>query len=247
MAKTHDEAAPATKRREDLPGFSGSSAEHSSLWNAFSETPGVGVSLTDVEGRLLFVNRTALELFEGHTDVAYEGKTIADFHPPEFVAERLPLLKRVIESQKPLILRHVYLGRCLESTLWPMLDRKPPFNRVIVVSRHVSGETHEMNCGIDTIDSKYIELGQLHVLTRRELEVFVMLGHGMSIPRIAKTLHRSPKTLERHKAAIAKKLSVRSHAEMARIVCLLGLQFDDAKRTRLTNSPIAKAAPELTV
>ncbi|MEZ6087757.1 MAG: hypothetical protein R3C05_06990 [Pirellulaceae bacterium] len=34
-----------------------------SLWGAVSQTPGVGVSITDREGRLLFVNDTSMVLF----------------------------------------------------------------------------------------------------------------------------------------------------------------------------------------
>ena len=98
---------------------------------------------------------------------------------------------------------------------------------------------------IESIESKYIELGQLNVLTRRELEVFVMLGHGMGIPQIAKTLFRSPKTLERHKTAIAKKLSLKSQAEMVRLVTMLGLEFGDVHRTRIEEEPVAKIAPDL--
>ena len=61
------------------------------------------------------------------------------------------------------------------------------------------------------------------MLTARELEVFTLLGHGMSVPRVAKLLHRSPKTIERHKCAIAKTLNVNSQAEMVAVVTSVGL------------------------
>lgn len=78
-----------------------------------------------------------------------------------------------IHGRKPSIMRHIYLGRCIESTLWPVSDHKPPFNRVIVVSKQSNGTG---DAGSEAIESKYIELRQFNVLTRRELEVFVMLS-----------------------------------------------------------------------
>lgn len=230
--------------RVDMLGGPEAPFAQKAFWKAFSRTPGVGVSVTDTEGRLLFVNDTALVLFEGHAEVDYLGKTIADFHSPEFTKERLALLKKVVDDRKPLILRHVFLGQCIQSTLWPINDRKPPFNRVIVISKHQVGNGNASD-EIESVESDYIELGQLNVLTSRELEVFVMLGHGMGIPEIAKTLFRSPKTLERHKTAIAKKLHLKSQAEMVRVVTLLGLHYDDAFRKRLPNEPVKRVVPEL--
>ncbi len=46
-------------------------------------------------------------------------KTIADFHSPEFTAERLALIEKVVTSGKASIIRHVYLSRKITSTLWP--------------------------------------------------------------------------------------------------------------------------------
>jgi DNA-binding CsgD family transcriptional regulator len=222
-------------RRLDTPPISLAPFERDVFWSTLSRTPGVGVSVTDTKGRLLFVNDTALELFEGHANVDYHGKTIADFHSREFTEERLKLIEKVVKSNKPCIFRHVILGQAIESTLWPIRDRHEPFDRVIVITRRRVGGNDTKIEAIETVDSEYIELGQLNVLTPRELEVFIMLGHGMSIPQIAKALIRSPKTLERHKTAIARKLSLKNQAEMVRIVTLLGLSYEDAFRTRLTS------------
>ena len=79
------------------------------------------------------------------------------------------------------------------------------------------------------------------MLTARELEVFTLLGHGMSVPRVAKLLHRSPKTIERHKCAIAKTLNVNSQAEMVAVVTSVGLEISDAKLKRMRESSGRKA------
>jgi len=215
--------------RLDPPAF-----DPSSIWNALSRTPGVGVSITDCDGQLVFVNDTALVLFSESADVDYRGKTIADFHSAPFVAERLAMIRSVIKDGKPLSISHVYHGQRIKSTVWPIRDNTPPNNRVIVVSHLQTGDQElGLTSAPDTIATKYIELGALNVLTRRELEVFVLLGHGLSVPRVAALLHRSPKTIQRHKSAISDKLHLRGQAELVSIVAAAGLEISDAHLERL--------------
>ncbi|QDV21881.1 PAS and helix-turn-helix domain-containing protein [Aureliella helgolandensis] len=206
-----------------------------SVWNALSCTPGIGVSITDAEGRLLFVNDTAMQLFSQELEVEYRGKHIADFHPPDFVQERLGMIAQVLNSQHPLALSHIYHGQRIASTVWPILDSRPPHNRVIVISRLITGKecVQVENQEIGKINTKFIDLGPLSVLTRRELEVLILLGQGINVPRTATILHRSPKTIQRHKAAISEKLNLRGHAELVALVSSLGLQLSDAHLKRL--------------
>jgi DNA-binding CsgD family transcriptional regulator len=211
-------------------------AADSQIWPALSQTPGIGVSITDEKGRLLFVNDTALALFSGDTQIEYQGKTIADFHPPEFVEERLLLIRQVLSENKPLSIRHIILGHPVASTVWPLRDSRPPFNRVIVVTRPGPATPVDglMPDGIGTFQTRLIDLGPLNVLTRRELEVLVLLGHGMSVPRTASILHRSPKTVERHKDSIRRKLSLRGHVELVQLVTSIGLELSDVRLTRIS-------------
>lgn len=227
--------------RQDMPSFASNPEERNTFWSALARSPGIGVSIVDLQGNLLFVNDTSLEIFSGQRDIDYHGKKIGDFHSVEFTTERLKMISRVITSGKATVMRHVYLGRKIVSTLWPIRDSKPPFNRVIVVTRY--GNDADNAAEVDDLpvfDSDYAELGELNVLTKRELEVFVMFGHGLNIPAISKILDRSPKTLERHKTSIAKKLGLKSQTDMVRIVSLLGLTYEDTKRIRLENEPASK-------
>lgn len=204
-------------------------------WLALAQTPGVGVSITDAQGNLLFVNDTSLVLFSGSSDIDYQGKKIADFHPPEFVAERLAMIAEVLKKNKPLSIRHILNGKPISSTVWPIRDKTPPFNRALVISRPGPSQEVESQIpnNIETFDTEYVDLGPLNVLTRREVEVLVLLGHGMSVPRAAAILHRSPKTIERHKESIGKKLSLHGQAELVYLVTTMGLELSDAKRKRL--------------
>jgi DNA-binding CsgD family transcriptional regulator len=225
----------ATKPRGHATPHKEQPIDSSSLWNALAKTPGVGVSITDAQGHLLFVNSTTMMLFSETTEIDYEGKRISDFHPPDFVKERLRMIQTVLKDGRPLTLKHIYHGRNIHSTVWPIVDRAPPYSRVIVVSFVACGEslTGDLPGNIEAYATNYIDLGPLDVLTQRELEVLVLLGHGMSVPKAAKILHRSPKTVQRHKAAISQKLELHGQAELVSLVASLGLELSHIKLKRL--------------
>ncbi|EMI41753.1 MULTISPECIES: PAS and helix-turn-helix domain-containing protein [Pirellulaceae] len=205
-----------------------------SLWAAVTRTAGVGISITDAEGRLLFVNDTAMVLFSQCTGIDYQGKKISDFHSPEYAAERMAMIGRVLDEGKPLSITHVYHGKRIHSNVWPIRDKTPPYNRVIVISRTSTGHDEiETQEPIEEVHSEYIGLGALDVLTRRELEVAVLLGHGLSVPRVAKLLFRSPKTIERHKSSITQKLKLRGQSELVAMITEMGLDLDATKLRRL--------------
>lgn len=149
--------------------------------------------------------------------------------------ERLALIGRVIQEDKPIRLKHIYLGKPIESTLWPLKDNLPPHDRVLVISRTPSEAMllQAVPIEVECLGSEYIDLGPVNVLTKRELEVLVLLGHGMSVPRVAKILYRSPKTIERHKTSIGKKLSLRGQSDLVYMVTMMGLDLSDAQRERL--------------
>jgi DNA-binding CsgD family transcriptional regulator len=61
---------------------------------------------------------------------------------------------------------------------------------------------------------KVHDLGDLSVLSAREAEVLWMIGQGMSLPKVAKVMTRSTKTIESHVRAIGGKIKVRGRFGM---------------------------------
>lgn len=60
------------------------------------------------------------------------------------------------------------------------------------------------------------ERGSIENLSDRELEVFEMLGRGLSTGEVAAALSISPKTVESHRGRIKRKLAITSTTELVR-------------------------------
>jgi two-component system response regulator NreC len=64
---------------------------------------------------------------------------------------------------------------------------------------------------------------KLTLLTPREEEVLRLIGRGLTRSEIAKTLSRSPKTIDGHRELIMKKLDIHDRAELVRFAIREGL------------------------
>lgn len=64
---------------------------------------------------------------------------------------------------------------------------------------------------------------RLQDLTPRETQILRLIGKGMSRVEIATTIHRSPKTVDNHRAAIMLKLAIHDRVELARYALREGL------------------------
>jgi DNA-binding NarL/FixJ family response regulator len=63
---------------------------------------------------------------------------------------------------------------------------------------------------------KTLDNDPVAALTNRELQVFELIGHGLTTVEIAGKLQLSPKTVESHRKAIKVKLSLGSGAQLNR-------------------------------
>lgn len=64
---------------------------------------------------------------------------------------------------------------------------------------------------------------KLDLLTPRERQILRLIGRGMSRTEIAEALHRSPKTIDVHRAAIMEKLKINDRVELVRFALREGL------------------------
>jgi len=78
----------------------------------------------------------------------------------------------------------------------------------IAVSQKMMGRLLEKFSGRTTMNSP------LEGLSDRELEVFQLIGRGLTMKEIGQELHLSPKTVEVHRGRIREKLNISSAAEL---------------------------------
>ena len=198
----------------------------------FRRDPTVGVSLVDAEMRIQFVNDRAVEMFLAEGAKVEAGQSLWELFPEPWVKERQDLVRRVLETDEPLALRSIRRGVRIQSTFYPVHDEDDKPTSVLVFS--VPGETavRKEQDGMEIVESGIVDLGDLDRLTRREIEVLALMGHGMGRLEIAEKLYRSPKTVDNHMASIGGKLGVANRAELVQIATRAGLKLGHADLPR---------------
>lgn len=86
-------------------------------------------------------------------------------------------------------------------------------------------------------------------LTSRELEVFALIGEGLSTSEIAQRLFRSEKTVEWHRASLGQKLGASNRVQLARLAIVTGLtafaNADEERRVQVSGPSVSELAPVL--
>ncbi len=136
------------------------------------------------------------------------------------IASRYPDLPVLIFSGRD---EGLYAQRALRAGARGYVMKQETPDRVIAAVRKVlSGGIYLSEWVADQLLQSFAAMGgrpaesPVSALTDRELEVFELIGHGFTTPQIARTLHRSVKTIETHRARIKEKLGIATTAELLR-------------------------------
>ncbi len=115
-----------------------------------------------------------------------------------------------------------FAGRVVRAGALGFINKREPIAKVVDAIRHVlrgevflspqmtSSLLHRAAIG-QTLDSDPVA-----TLSDRELQVFQLIGEGLSTVQIADKLQVSPKTVESHRKTIKQKLNVHSSAQLSR-------------------------------
>jgi len=206
----------------------------------FGTDPLTGVAVLTIEGDILYMNAGTTRLLFGEPTNPEDliGKNLREIGmPEEWVTERLKLFEVLKESKKAFLMRSVLHGMQHFSWVSPIEpESDEEIERVLITVRRcsTSQEAEYLRDGAyKFINSNFVQLGNLDTLTAREIEVLALLGQGLSVKAIAKTLFRSASTIENHRDSIGKKLAVSRGVELALIAHNAGLVVEDARRIRL--------------
>ncbi len=218
------------------------------LWESVIGEPGTGVWVVSLDGLILFANDQAAVMFNGTgtRGTNLMGKNITELYSPDWVRERLAVLRQVLLQGKPVLVRAIWRG--WQQTSWityieggpadepdpPELNGRPAPARFFVITRRApsDAETTADESRYQFIESQEIDLGPIDVLTTRELEVLSLVGQGLSTKEIARCLFRSVKTVDKHRTTIMDKLAAHDRLKLARIASRAGLTLRDAGKSR---------------
>ncbi|WP_419660374.1 two component system response regulator [Desulfosarcina variabilis str. Montpellier] len=121
----------------------------------------------------------------------------------------------------------IHAERCLRSGARGYINKKETSESVITAIRHIlAGNIFLSDSMTATILNKFqksptkLAGSPLGCLTRRELDVFYLIGRGKTSAEIADRLHLSVKTIGTHKERIKEKLGLKNAAELVRYAVL---------------------------
>ncbi len=222
----------------DPQTFGGASSEPADMarfaWDALASEPGTGVSISNLDGRLLWCNDEFARIIHGESRRAADiiGRTWTEQGlPPDWIAERMAIAKRISEDAKPVLVRTIWRGYQQFSWAYPIPGEAGTPVRFLAITRRIPGKLDA--AGVDILESQVARLGDLDVLSGRELEVLALIGRGLSNKEISRALERSEKTVDNHRQAIARKLHATGRIQLAEVARQAGLEVEDRERKRV--------------
>lgn len=152
--------------------------------------------------------------------------------PDPFEAIRV-LSRERPETRAVILSGHVrdsYIDAAVRAGAWGYLSKNDPPETIIEGLRSVargefaSGAHANRRCrdGATGTDEPR-PISKLNALTPREMQVLRLIAKGLSREAIARSLFRSPKTIDAHRMSIMGKLDIHDRVELARFAIREGL------------------------
>ncbi|MDQ7012459.1 MAG: LuxR C-terminal-related transcriptional regulator [Planctomycetota bacterium] len=201
------------------------------IFEQLATTAGLSVCLMEADGTIVYVNETATKVYGGGTVEEHIGRRLDEVYPPEWAREKIALLRRVAESGERLVIRFIWNGKRVEAQYQRVdADTEGP-TRILVIAREGITDDELLPEDFKIVTTGTAHFGPLAVLSPRELEVLALIGQGKSAKQIGEILTLSPRTVERHRDSIGKKLQKRDRVSLALIAQAAGLELRDAHLT----------------
>ncbi len=201
--------------------FKGGPEMHHALWGALSTDCGVWAYVVRDDGVVVWINDAALRAFGGTREQAIGGQLRAML-PESIAAERSQLLARCIEEQIVLRVSGFIRGEQRISVMRPIAPAGAGLPAYVLSISRADVDGWDTGQG-ERVQARCHDKGPLEALTQREIEILTLVGRGYTTAQIAKSLHRSVKTVEWHRVSLGAKLNVTNRVELARLAIRYGL------------------------
>ncbi len=191
------------------------------VWEALVHDSAAAVAVFDLEGHVLYANALYLRMVGVEGIEQLRGLTLEQRLGHDMAEERQPLLHGVIKTGRPLQIRDLRRGRALLGFL-----RKLPGTDLAMATFRPADIPDWCDAHVTDVpyaQMKHIDPGPLAALSEREKEILAFIGRGLTSAQIAKKLHRTIKTIEWHRSAIARKLRTKDRVALAKLAISAGL------------------------
>ncbi|MCC7387283.1 MAG: helix-turn-helix transcriptional regulator [Phycisphaerales bacterium] len=204
-------------------------SELGQAWLALCEDTGVNVVVCDREGTVLFANGVAQRWLHWretkHTGPASGNLFCDTTTTPALLRERRELCERVCERGQAVVYESICRNIRYRVTMRPV-DLADGRAAALIISRRMQpweriGATRPGEP--EPVVVVHHDPGVFASLSLRELEVLVLIAEGLSYSEIAAHLHRSVRTIERHRDRLGQKLGANNRVQLARFAIRAGL------------------------
>jgi DNA-binding NarL/FixJ family response regulator len=165
------------------------------------------------------VTEALAQVREQRPDLVLIDVSLKDSHGLELISQ----IKEFDDHIKMLVWsafdEKTFAERAVRAGAMGYISKEESYQNVLEAIRHVLGGNMFLSPGMTNkilrrLGGGDIDQDPIATLSNREIEVFEMLGRGMTTKAIAKKLGVSPKTIEAHRERIKTKLNLRNASEL---------------------------------
>lgn len=185
----------------------------------FAHIPGTYALAVGEDLSYLWYNSEYARFFERRLGRRHVS-SLTEAFPPQAVSERVAYWRRAVAGEVPNEYCQLFDGSRRLTRVWPLdpiACGKPGW--FIICTPEIIRNPEKATIPI----VKTSDMGDLAVLSPRELIALRLVAEGLNAHECAEVEHRSAKTIENQVAAIYTKLKLGNRAELARFACERGL------------------------
>ncbi len=202
------------------------------VWHALCSDSGASVVVCSRNGEILFANQAASRWLRfqmrrlGNSGPGISPPAhIEQSYPAASCAECLAFIQRVCGTQESITYESIVQEIRYRVTMRP-IPAESGTTHALMTTRRIEPwertETH-IDASVTPVVVQEHDPGVLATLSTREVEVLILIGEGYSYAQIAERLHRSVRTIERHRDRLGQKLHATDRVQLARFAIRAGL------------------------
>jgi DNA-binding CsgD family transcriptional regulator len=195
------------------------------VWSMLVSDSGADAAVVSPDGKVLYMSPVLSWWAPTRPAEGFAGKHLAELFNKSIADERQQMIRKVVESGKPLVVHAAWKGIRTRTVMRPLRNGSNAIDRVLIICRGMvpADESRAAQADMEVVQAQHVDKGQLANLTPRELEILALIGQGLTTAAIAEKLYRSRKTIEAHRLSLGIKLNARNRVDLARIAVQSGL------------------------